>query len=52
MKSVIFASEARDEFETTASFYEVQQAGLGEAFLAELQISMRKIAIAASRFSH
>jgi toxin ParE1/3/4 len=44
MKPVVFATEARDEFDAAASFYERQRVGLGEAFVAELQGAIQRIA--------
>ena len=44
MKPVIFDSEAKDEFDAAASYYEEQQAGLGDAFVAEVEAATQRIA--------
>jgi toxin ParE1/3/4 len=51
MKPVVFDSEARDEFDAAASYYEGQQAGLGDAFVAEVEEATQRIAQMPQAFS-
>ena len=44
MKPVVFASEAKEEFDAAATFYEMQRAGLGDAFVDEVERAVRRIA--------
>jgi plasmid stabilization system protein ParE len=44
MKPVVFDSEAKDEFDAAASYYEGQQAGLGDAFVAAVEEATQRIA--------
>ena len=44
MKPVVFDSEAKAEFDAAASYYEGQQAGLGDGFAAEVEGATRRVA--------
>jgi toxin ParE1/3/4 len=44
MKPVVFDSEAKDEFDAAASYYESQRAGLGDDFVAEVEQAVQRIA--------
>lgn len=44
MKPITFDSEAENEFRAAASYYEGQQAGLGDDFVAEVEQAVQRIA--------
>jgi toxin ParE1/3/4 len=44
MKQVVFAAEAKDEFDAAAFFYEMQRVGLGDAFVDAVQAAIQRIA--------
>jgi toxin ParE1/3/4 len=44
MKPIVFDSEAREEFDAAASYYEERRAGLGDDFVAEVERCTERIA--------
>jgi toxin ParE1/3/4 len=44
MKPVTFDGEAEDEFRAAASYYEAQRAGLGDHFVADVELAVQRIA--------